>query len=265
MSRIEARGAVMDRYIATDSVRNLGVNSKLSTNVSFYQAQGQIDQIDETNDQRFPSHHDYRINDQLWLNGLAYQQLALRFNQINQNLNVANASCSHLQNALNQRKEELAEIKERYELINASLKYEFKCHKETEKSLAHERNVTLGLINLLNDVKLPEFSKSNQVGVLFRETQDMRQRLYDTNHEIQTLHDTLESKENCIKTLEAEKNAEVAELEERIKVLEQKIQDLKSDFLNFMSEGDDVSIETATATTIGKRKRASICSIGCAG
>ena len=170
---------------------------------------------------------------------------------------MVNTSCAHLQNALTQRKEELAKITERYELTDASLKYEFKCHKETEKSLAHERNVTKGLINLLNDFKLPETSKSNQVGVLFRETQDMRQRLYDTSHEIQTLHDTLESKENCIKTLKAEKDVAVAELEERIKVLEQKIQDLKSDFLAFMSEGDDFSIETATATTIGKRKRAS--------
>ena len=74
---------------------------------------------------------------------------------------------------------------------------------------------------------------------------------------------TLENKENCIKSLEAEKNATIAELEKKIKELEQNIQDLKSDFLNFMSEGDDFSIETATATTIGKRKRASICSIGC--
>ena len=64
--------------------------------------------------------------------------------------------------------------------------------------------------------------------------------------------------------MKAEKDAVVAELEERIRVLEQKIQELKSDFLNFMSEGDDFSIETATATTIGKRKGASICSIGCA-
>ena len=223
----------------------------------------QVAQIGEINERRFSSHHDHRINDQLWLNGLAYQQLALRFNQINQNLNMANASCTQLQNTLNQRKEELAEVTERYELTDASLKYEFKCHKETEKSLAHERSVTKGLIDLLNDVKLPEISKSNQIGVLFRETQDMRQRLYDTNHEIQSLHDTLESKENFIRTLEAEKDAAVAELQERIRVLEQKIQEMKSDFLNFMSECDDFSLETATAMTIGERKRASICSIGC--
>ena len=116
--------------------------------------------------------------------------MSLRFGQINQSLNIANASCTHLQDALNQQKEELAEITKRCELTDASLKHEFKCHKETEKSLAHERGVTRGLINLLNDVKLPDSSKSNQIGVLFKETQDMRQRLYDTNHEIQTLHDT---------------------------------------------------------------------------
>ena len=264
ISCIETCSVVMDRYTATDFVRTLGVHSKLSTDDSIYQAQEQVAQIGETNDQRFPSHHDYRINDQLWLNGLAYQQLALRFNQINQSLNVANASCTQLQNTLNQRKAELAELTKRYDLIDASLKYEFKHHKETEKSLAHERNVTKGLIDLLNDVKLPETCKSNQIGILFRETQDMHQKLYDTNHEIQTLHDTLEDKENCIKTLEAEKDAVMTELEERIKILEQKIQGLKSDFLNYMLEEDDFSIEIATATTIGKRKRASICSIGCA-
>ena len=174
----------MDRYTATDSVRTLGVHSKLSTDDSIYQAQEQVAQIGETNDQRFPSHHDYSINDQLWLNGLAYQQLALRFKQINQSLNVANASCARLQNTPNQRKEKLAEVTERYELRDASLKYKFKSHKETEKSLAHERNVTKGLIDLLNDIKLPETSKSNQIGVLFKKTQDMRQKLYDTNHEI---------------------------------------------------------------------------------
>ena len=231
---------------------------------SIFQTQEQIAQIDEINDQRFSSHHDYRINDQLRLNGLVYQQLTLHFNQINQSLHVVNASCTQLQNTLNQRKEELTKFTKQYELTDASLKYEFKYHKETKKSLAHERNVTKRLIDLLNDIKLSKTSKSNQIDVIFKETQNMRQNFYDVNHEIQTLHDTLENKKNCIKTLKTKKNAAMMKLKERIRVLEQKIQNLKSDFLNFMSKDDDFNIETATTTTIEKRKRASIWSIECA-
>lgn len=175
----------------------------------------------------------------MWLNGLAYQQLALRFSQINQNLNEANATCTHLQKNLDARKEELMDVKERYEVADTSLKYEFKCHKETEKSLAHERSVTRELVKLLNDVKLPEPLKSNQIGLLFRETQDMRHQLHDSNQEIKTLSAALENKQEYIKKLEAEKSSEVAELEEQIR-------EIKSEYLNFMSEGDDISIETAT-------------------
>ena len=177
---------------------------------------------------------------------------------------MINASCVQLQNILNQRKTELTEPTKRYELTNAFLKYEFKCHKKTKKSLAHERNVIKKLIDFLNDVKLSKTSKLNQIDVLFREIQDMRQKFYDINHEIQILHDTLKSKENCIKTLKAEKNATMTKLKKRIRIFEQKIQELKSDFLNFMSKRDDFSIEITTATTIKNSKRASICSIGCA-
>ena len=97
------------------------------------QVQEQASQAGD-NSHRFPSHHDYRINDQTWLNGLAYQQLALRFSQINQNLNEVNATCTHLQKNLDARKEELKEVKERYGVADTSLKYEFKCHKEQRKA-----------------------------------------------------------------------------------------------------------------------------------
>ena len=177
---------------------------------------------------------------------------------------MANASCAQLQNTFNQRKEELAEITERYELTNAFLKYEFKCHKKTEKNLAHERNVIKKLIDVLNDVKLSENFKSNQIDVLFKKIQNMRQKLYDINHEIQTLHETLESKKDCIKTLKTKKNATMMKLKKKIRIFEKKIQNFKSNFFNFMSEREDFSIEIATTTTIEERKRASICSIECA-
>ena len=195
----------------------------------------------------------------MWLNELGYQQLLLRFDQLNKSLNVANATCTHLQNDLAAQREELMEVKQQYAIINTSLKHEFKCHEETEKSLTHERNVTRGLVKLVNNFDLPESLKSNllpenfQLGVLFRENQDMRQRLYDSNDEMKTLNEALESKQDCIKVLEAEKISAVAELEE-------KIRRLTLEFLNFMTEVDDISIETAT---VGKRKRASICSVGC--
>ena len=67
----------------------------------------------------------------------------------------------------------------------------------------------------------------------------MRQQLYDSNQEIKTLRAALENKQEYIKKLEAEKTYEVAELEEQIR-------EIKSEYLNFISEGDDISIETAT-------------------
>ena len=264
VSCIKICGVVINSYNATDFVKTSDINFKSSTDDFFYQTQKQVVQIDEIHDQRFSNHNDYRINDQLWFNEFVYQQLSLRFNQINQNLNVTNISCVHLQNALIQRKKKLTKITKRYELTNAFLKYEFKCHKKTKKNFAHERNVIKGLINFLNDVKLSETFKSNQIDVLFRKIQNIQQRLYDINYKIQILHDMLKSKENCIKTLKTEKNAAIAKLKKRIKILEQKIQNLKSNFLNFMSKGEDFSIEIATTTIIGKRKQAFICSIECA-
>ena len=186
----------------------------------------------------------------MWLNGLAYQQLALRFGQVNQSLNVANATCTHLQNELIALKEELVDVKQQCAIADASLKHEFGCHKETEKSLAHERDVNRGLVKLINDVELPESSKTNllpenfQLGVLFRENQDMRARLYDSNHQMEGLKHALKSKQDRIKAVEEEMKSVVEELEEQNR-------DLRSEFMSYMAEGDDISIETATT---GKRK-----------
>ena len=120
--------------------------------------QEQASQTEVDHSHRFPSNHDYHANDQMWLNGLAYQQLSLRFCQINQNLNVADATYTHLQNDLAIRGEELVEVKELYKIADSSLQHEFKCHKKTEKSLDHERCVTRGLVSLLNTINIPESS-----------------------------------------------------------------------------------------------------------
>ena len=67
---------------------------------------------------------------------------------------MTNALCVQLQNILNQQKKKLAEITNQYELTNAFLKYEFKCHKKTKKSFAHKRIVIKKLIDFLNNIKL---------------------------------------------------------------------------------------------------------------
>lgn len=59
------------------------------------QMQKQVSRIKIDHNPRFSSNHDHRVNDQMWLNGLVYQQLSLRFCQINRSLNVANATCTH--------------------------------------------------------------------------------------------------------------------------------------------------------------------------
>lgn len=53
------------------------------------------------------------------------------------------------------------ELRAHFAALEASLKYEFKCHKEAENSLTHERNVTRGLVELLNEFDLPDSLKSN--------------------------------------------------------------------------------------------------------
>lgn len=72
--------------------------------------QEQSSQAQEDVNQRFPSFHDYCTNDQMCLNGLPYQQLLLRFNQLNQSLNITNTTCTRLQNDLFTVKEELIEV-----------------------------------------------------------------------------------------------------------------------------------------------------------
>ena len=141
------------------------------------------------------------------------------------------------------------ELKELYKVADCSLQHEFKCHKEMEKSLDHERSVTRGLVSLLNNINIPESSKSDflpsnlQLGVIFKENLEMRGKLYDSNNEIKRLKDALASKQESIKTLEADCHSKMTELEENLR-------EMRSEFLNIMSEGDDISIETAT---VGKR------------
>lgn len=96
-----------------------------------------------------------------------------------------------------------------------------------------KRNATQGLVKLINDFELPESSRTNllpenfQLGVLFRENQDMRERLYDSKNQIEALRYALEGKQEYIKVIEAEKKRALEELEE-------KINELKSEFLNYM-------------------------------
>lgn len=69
-------------------------------------------------------------------------------------------------------KKKLTKITKQCELINAL--HKFKCHKKTKKNLAQKQNVTRELINFLNDVKLSNFFKSNQIDVLFKKIQNMQ-------------------------------------------------------------------------------------------
>jgi hypothetical protein len=142
-------------------------------------------------------------------------------------------------------------------MIETSLNHEFKCHKETKKSLKHERNVIRKLMMFINKFELSKFTKSNflsnnfQLDVLFRENQNMRQKLYKSDHQINTLSYTVKRKEDCIIQLKNEKKRAIEKLKRNLKKF-------RSEFMNFMSKSDDISIET---TTIEKRKREIICLI----
>ena len=71
----------------------------------------------------------------------------------------------------------------------------------------------------------------------------MRRKLYENSYQIEYLKNNLESKEGYIDLLNEEKKRATQEYEE-------KIRELKSEFLNYISESEEISIETAT---IGKR------------
>ncbi len=218
------------------------------------QTQKQVSQAAEENNRKFSSHQDFTFNDNLWLNDVVYQQLSLRFNQINQNLTLTNATCNDLQIELLTKKEKLTKIKHQHAIIDASLKHEFKCHRVTKKSLEHERNVTRKLMNFINNFELSKcmktslLSKEFQLDVLFRENQNMRQKIFNNSHELDELRYILKRKKNHIDQLNAEKKRAMKELDKQIK-------NLKSEFLNYMSKDDNISIET---TMIEKRRRASL-------
>jgi septal ring factor EnvC (AmiA/AmiB activator) len=94
-------------------------------------------------------------------------------------------------------------------------------------------------------------SKEFQLDVLFKENQNMRQKIFNNNHELDELKYTLKRKKNHINQLNAKKKRATKELEKQIK-------NLKLKFLNYMSKDDNINIET---TMIKKRKRISSCEL----
>ncbi len=86
-------------------------------------------------------------------------------------------------------------------------------------------------------MKTSLLSKEFQLDVLFKENQNMRQKIFNDSHELNELKYTLKRKKNHINQLNAEKKRATKELEKQIK-------NLKSKFLNYMSKDDNISIET---------------------
>jgi predicted transcriptional regulator len=89
-------------------------------------------------------------------------------------------------------------------------------------------------------------SKKFQLDVLFKENQNMRQKNFNNNHELNELKYILKRKKNHIDQLNAEKKRAMKKFEKQIK-------NFKSKFLNYMSKDDNISIET---TMIKRRRRA---------
>jgi iron-sulfur cluster repair protein YtfE (RIC family) len=100
-------------------------------------------------------------------------------------------------------------------------------------------------------MKTSLLSKEFQLDVLFRENQNMRQKIFNNCHELNELKYTLKRKKNHINQLNAEKKRATKKLEKQIK-------NLKSKFLNYMSKDDNISIKT---TMIEKRRRVSSCEL----
>ncbi len=73
----------------------------------------------------------------------------------------------------------------------------------------------------------------------------MRQKFYESDHQIKFLSYTMKRKKDCIIQLKKEKKRAIEKLKRDFKKF-------KSEFINFMSKNDDINIET---TMIKKRKR----------
>jgi iron-sulfur cluster repair protein YtfE (RIC family) len=93
-------------------------------------------------------------------------------------------------------------------------------------------------------MKTSLLSKEFQFDVHFKENQNMGQKVFNNNHELNELRYILKRKKNYIDQLNAEKKRAMKELEKQIK-------NLKSEFLNYMSKDDNINIET---TMIERRK-----------
>ena len=128
---------------------------------------------------------------------------------------------------------------------------------ETKNNLKHERNVTRRLMLLINKFEFSKFMQFDffpnnfRLDVLFKKNQNMRQKLYESDHQINFLSYTMERKKDCIIQLKEDKKCAIEKLKRNLKKF-------KSKFMNFMSKNNDINIET---TTIKKRKRGSICLI----
>jgi hypothetical protein len=168
-----------------------------------------------------------------------------------QSLNLINSTCINLQNDFSTRHEKLTNVKQKCIMIETFFKHEFKCHKKTKKSLKHERDVTRELIMFINKFELSKFTKSSffsnnfQLDVLFKKNYNMRQKFYESDHQIKFLSYTMKRKKDCIIQLKKEKKRAIEKLKRDFKKF-------KSEFINFMSKNDDINIET---TMIKKRKR----------
>lgn len=80
-----------------------------------------------------------------------------------------------------------------------------------------------------------------QLGVLFRENQEMRESLYESKQEIESLKYALEDKQKSIKVIEAERKRAVEELKD-------KIRELQSEFLNIDPRLRDNLVSIASST-----------------
>jgi predicted RNase H-like nuclease len=94
-------------------------------------------------------------------------------------------------------------------------------------------------------------SKEFQLDVLFKKNQNMRQKIFNNNPELNELKYTLKRKKNHINQLNAKKKRATKEFEKQIK-------NFKSKFLNYMSKDDNISIKT---TMIKKKRQVSSCEL----
>ena len=195
------------------------------------------------------------LSEQTWRSGSTIQQLTVQINQSNANLAEAAEVLNRTREGVDQQRVDLEDEREQHLVAKKSLDYEFSKHAETEKDLAHAKNIIESLMGLIDRFDLSSqkgdadvtFPGDLKLGSLLKENTDVKRDLEAKCAQLERNERMLEEKNITIRTMEEDRNNALENLEQK----EMEVLDLKAELYQFCSD-DEVEFGTAV---LGKRKR----------